>query len=188
MSDSNKKKISNETLLKCMALSSEILLMHGSVVGGRVCQDWSGNEEFNPEKLFTKSELQDIAYNYEVGNSQLDDYCPEYHGMHDEMMVSFAMSDALKQAANLIEQQQQRIAELEDQVPKWVKLEDDLPKYGVPVLLKIQGIVQEVTYMRDGSDVSLDWFEPFHYEDEECVIFISHDAEIEWLPLPPKGE
>lgn len=77
-----------------------------------------------------------------------------------------------------------RVEELEAQVPKWISLEERLPEYGASVLLKIDGVVQHVTYMRDGSDISADWFEPFHYQDDEAALFISDSVDIEWMPLP----
>ena len=77
-----------------------------------------------------------------------------------------------------------RIGELEAQVPKWISAEAKLPEYGASVLLKIDGVVQRVTYMRDGSDISADWFEPFHYQDDEATLFISDSVDIEWMPLP----
>ncbi len=102
MSDLIKKSLTAKSKKKALLLCAEILSMHGSVAGSRVCQDWSGSEEFNPEKMFTENELQDIAYNYEIENSQLDDYCPEYHGMHDEMVASFAMAEFIKDMASEI--------------------------------------------------------------------------------------
>ena len=68
---------------------------------------------------------------------------------------------------------------------EWISVEDDLPGYGDPVILSIDHIVQTVTYMLDGSDDSLDWFEPYHYDDKESGLFVdycSHD--LHWMPLP----
>ena len=47
---------------------------------------------------------------------------------------------------------------------KWIDVKDELPAYGIPVLLKANGVVQHVTYMLDGSDDEADWFEPFYFD------------------------
>lgn len=109
--------------------------------------------------------------------------------LHAEEDGNIEASETLYgQAACLIEQLQTENERLQRLVPHWTKTEDGLPVYGRPVLLKIKGVVQHITYTREGSDDSLDWFEPYHYDDQESGIWLSHDAGIEWMPLPPKGE
>ena len=74
--------------------------------------------------------------------------------------------------------------------PKWVSVEDKLPDYGQPILLKISGVVQHVTYMRDGGD-DYDWLEPFFYDhDDDVKISLKFDGltKIEWMTLPPTGD
>ena len=74
--------------------------MHGSVAGDRCCQDWSGREEDAPENIFTPEELDDLSFNLEQHNSNGEDYDKSYHGMHDEMIASFAIAVAIE---NMIE-------------------------------------------------------------------------------------
>lgn len=67
---------------------------------------------------------------------------------------------------------------------QWISVEDELPVYGDPVLLKISGVVQHVTYMLDGADDSCDWFEPYHYEDTNAAVMNNGKLRIEWMALP----
>lgn len=74
-------------------------------------------------------------------------------------------------------------------IDEWVSVHDKKPTYGQPVLLRINGVVQTVTYNLDGSDDSLDWFEPYSnigvYDDyNELSFFVEHDVDVEWQPLP----
>lgn len=74
-------------------------------------------------------------------------------------------------------------------IDEWVSVDDKKPAYGQPVLLKINGVVQTVTYNLDGSDDSLDWFEPYSnigvYDDyNELSFFVEHDVDVEWRRLP----
>lgn len=68
--------------------------------------------------------------------------------------------------------------------PKWADVRSNPPAYGKPVILKIDGVVQQVTYMRDGADGCDDWFEPYHYEDKEHGVFVGGVESLEWMPLP----
>ncbi|MAF36023.1 hypothetical protein CL622_02800 [archaeon] len=90
------KELSKETQQKILQVAANILRMHGEVVGNRVCQDWSGEESDSPESLLTENELSDISYNYELVNSNGYDYDPGYHWMHDEMIASFAIAQAIE--------------------------------------------------------------------------------------------
>lgn len=93
-----RRDISKQTRYKILKLAIEIIQMNGSNAGNRCCQDWSGTDEFNPTNLFTEQELDDISFNYELENSNGDDYDKYYNGMHDEMVASFAIANELKQA------------------------------------------------------------------------------------------
>lgn len=77
--------------------------------------------------------------------------------------------------------------ELDGNIKEWVSVKDSLPEYGDPVLLRIDGIPQNVTWNRDGSDDSLDWFEihdPLNvYKSFEQSFFIDFKKEVEWMPI-----
>lgn len=50
---------------------------------------------------------------------------------------------------------------------KWNDAMERFPIYGKPVLLKINGVNQDVTYTFDCADNGDDpfyWFEPYHFE------------------------
>jgi len=59
---------------KVLSVAAELLSMHGSEVGDRCCQDWSGSDKLNPELIFTTEEKQKLHYQYEQENSDLEDY------------------------------------------------------------------------------------------------------------------
>lgn len=72
---------------------------------------------------------------------------------------------------------------------KWIGVNDKLPEYGVPVLLCINGVVQNMTWCRDGSDDSNDWFELCgsvieESDRRECAFFIDYENPVYWMPLP----
>ena len=95
----SKKPMNKMLRNKVLLLASEILKMHGSIAGGRACQDWSGGQKDpkNPLNTFTPDELDILSYNYELDNSQLEDYEEGYSGMGDEMVASFAIAEALRE-------------------------------------------------------------------------------------------
>jgi len=97
-----KKPMSEGLRNKVIHIAVEILEMHGSVAGGRTCQDWSGGQKDpnNPENFFTADELDVLSYNYELENSDLRDYEEGRSGMGDEMVASFVVATALKNMAN----------------------------------------------------------------------------------------
>lgn len=73
--------------------------------------------------------------------------------------------------------------------PKWIHIGDKKPDYGVPFLLKLNGVVQKITYNLDGSDHSRDWIEPYSsigiYDDHrDLSFFVDYEADIYWQPLP----
>lgn len=68
--------------------------------------------------------------------------------------------------------------------PKWIDFKANPPAYGTPVILKINGTVQHVTYIRDGESNCDDWFEPYHYDDKEHGVFVGSVNSLEWMPLP----
>ena len=96
----SKRKLSKETQVKILKCAVEILYMHGSVAGDRTCQDWSGEELLNPIKLFTPKELDDLSFNYELHNSNGDDYDKNYNGLDDEMVASFCMAAMIDDIIN----------------------------------------------------------------------------------------
>ena len=57
------------------------------------------------------------------------------------------------------------------------------PAYGQPVLIKIKGIVQHITYVLDGADDTADWFEPYHFDHDDELKIWWHKVH-EWAPLP----
>ena len=86
------RELTEETKNKILKCAASILWMHGSVAGDRCCQDWSGEKEESPHAIFTKKELDDLSFNYELHNSNGEDYDKEYNGLHDEMVASFCMA------------------------------------------------------------------------------------------------
>lgn len=67
---------------------------------------------------------------------------------------------------------------------EWISVEDCWPKYGKPILIVVGGIVQNIVYVRDGSDDSKDWCEPFYFECDESDSLWWEDV-THWMPLPP---
>ena len=100
----DKRFISPQTRIKVLKTAIDILNMHGNVAGDRICQDWSGEADRNPSKLFTDSERDDLEYNHQINNSQLEDYEKGYDFFGDEMSVSFTMADALDDLVHELEQ------------------------------------------------------------------------------------
>lgn len=69
---------------------------------------------------------------------------------------------------------------------KWKGVSSSSPSYGEAVLLRINGVVQKITYFREGSDDSNDWFEPYgEHVDEDCKFelsfFIDYESDIQFL-------
>ena len=99
----------------------------------------------------------------------------------NEQKIMNEFADLLRENTEL----KQRIRELEELVPKWISInsDDDLPSYGEPVLIKINGVVQNVTYILDGCYHSPDWFEPSHFNhDNSCKI--GWNKPTHWMQLP----
>ncbi len=88
--------ISRALEAKVIRCAAKILFMHGSSVGDRTCQDWSGTADNNPDVFFTEKEKDDLSFNYEQWNSGGEDYDQCFSGMHDEMVASFAIAKALE--------------------------------------------------------------------------------------------
>ena len=94
--NNKRRELSVETQQKILTMASEILHMHAGDTADRICQDWSGDNDKDPLAFFAAGELDDIAFNYELHNSDGKDYDPEWSGLGDEMVVSFAMSNELR--------------------------------------------------------------------------------------------
>jgi hypothetical protein len=78
-------------------------------------------------------------------------------------------------------------AEVEALKGQWINYINKRPEYGQAVILKINGVVQEMTWMRDGADDTADWFEPNfadHYEDNSLKFFAHTMDDLEWMALP----
>jgi hypothetical protein len=90
-----KRDLSDATKVKLLLSAADVLRMHGSLAGDRICQDWSGSKAENPSLIFSDSERDDIEHNHQIDNSSLSDYEPGYDGFHDEMAVSYTLADAL---------------------------------------------------------------------------------------------
>ena len=99
----NKRPISKSTQIKILQTAAEILRMHADVAGNRCCQDWSGDEDKNPALVFDKNERDDLQYNYQIENSDLEDYEPFLDFFHDEVSVSFTLADALDDMVDELE-------------------------------------------------------------------------------------
>lgn len=65
----------------------------------------------------------------------------------------------------------------------WVNVEDRLPEYGEPVLIVVNGVTQNVTYILDGYENEPDWFEPHHFDHDDNLSLRWNKADY-WMPLP----
>ena len=91
------------------------------------------------------------------------------------------------EAADLIEQQAVRIAELEAKVPRWIPVTERLPENGVPVFVNYIGS-NDGKYHPDATAVWTDygcfWWEGSLEDcDAEVAVPITH-----WMPLPEPPE
>lgn len=68
---------------------------------------------------------------------------------------------------------------------EFVNISDDRPKYGTPVLIKINGTIQNVVFVMNGGqdDDSEDWFEP-HFFDNEREFEIKYTDVESWATFP----
>jgi len=74
---------------------------------------------------------------------------------------------------------------LDDAPDNWISVNDGLPAYGEPVLIKVNEVIQHITYMLDEAD-DAQWFEPYHYHDLENA-FPSHKVD-SWQPIESPKE
>ena len=65
-------------------------------------------------------------------------------------------------------------------VVEWISIQDKWPERGDPVLLIVNGVVQQVTYFRSYLNADDDWFEPVYFEGDCLPI---HDV-THWQQLP----
>lgn len=82
-----------ELVNKVLKLAAQIAWMHGSVVGNRVCQDWSG--ETNVLDSLTQEERDKLFLQYEQYNNSGEDFELGYFP-YDEMLISFIIARALE--------------------------------------------------------------------------------------------
>ena len=73
---------------------------------------------------------------------------------------------------------------------EWVAVSERLPEYGVPVVIYMNGVIQQIIYQLDGCPDGgcMDWFEPHHFDCDELKFF--YDKAEKWiyvhdLPTPP---
>jgi len=59
----------------------------------------------------------------------------------------------------------------------------ELPVYGEPVLIIINGVLQYITYFRDGDDHVPDWFEPYFFDHDDELKILWNKVE-KWAYLP----
>jgi hypothetical protein len=83
-----------ENILK---IAAEICRLYSDYMGSRISQDWVGT---SLTELFTESQIQQLAYNFELNNSNLEDYDPNNIPVYDGMMVSSYIADALDALRN----------------------------------------------------------------------------------------
>ena len=95
VSELKPKPMSHKLKNQVIKLASEICLMHGSVAGDRICQDWS-NEEKQPSDFLSHEEMCLLEYNSQCWNQDWDGYTDGDHWFHDEMSASFSVSKALE--------------------------------------------------------------------------------------------
>lgn len=50
---------------------------------------------------------------------------------------------------------------------EFISIEKRKPTYGLPVLLKVKGAIQNITYMLEGCDECPDWFEPYYFRHDD---------------------
>ena len=67
---------------------------------------------------------------------------------------------------------------------KWISVNDRLPEYGEPVLLAINGEVQDVPYVLNGDETVPDWFDPV---PTSCATVWWNEV-THWMPLPEVPE
>jgi hypothetical protein len=75
------------------------------------------------------------------------------------------------------------VEEIKVEKLEWVNVEEKLPAYGEPVLIKINGVTQHVTYALYGDSDVPDWFKPYHF-DNDYEHKISRDKVSFWCYLP----
>ena len=67
---------------------------------------------------------------------------------------------------------------------EWQNTKINKPYYGQVVILKIDGVTQDVTFVFDGADDTSDWFEVEKADNYEGAVFDNSKHNLEWMPLP----
>lgn len=65
----------------------------------------------------------------------------------------------------------------------WISVEEKYPEYGKPILIVVDGVAQNIVYVRGGSDDSKDWCEPFYFEHDGGDSLWWEDV-THWMAIP----
>ena len=64
---------------------------------------------------------------------------------------------------------------------EWKNTNDAKPHYGQVVKLKIDGAIQDSTFIFDGADNCSDWFEVEKADNYEDAVFDNSKHNLEWM-------
>jgi len=72
---------------------------------------------------------------------------------------------------------------------KWISVKERIPEQLKPILVVVNGVVQNVTYEYD-SDSYVDGYALYqiHFFDEEGEFYIPAEKVTHWMPLPEPPE
>lgn len=79
---------------KILKAAAEICSLYAQQVANRCCQDWEGPEETLSQ--FSEEEKQTLSFNFEMFNSNGEEYDPEGHALEDGMVFAFSIEQAIK--------------------------------------------------------------------------------------------
>ena len=64
---------------------------------------------------------------------------------------------------------------------KWVETKNEMPAVGEPVMIKVGGVIQHLSYVLDGCDEGKTyWFEPYWFKHED-IQKLPVSKVIEWV-------